>query len=1184
MRTTTWRARFRPTALLLAVVTAAAGLVAPASANAAQETTPMGAAAPVEVTETVSDAGFSHPGVGVTADQLRNVQRQVAAGVEPWASHYAAMALTKYASPTYVAQNQGAHDAPKDDAYDKVAMRSRAHDDSLGALTQALMYATTGDEVYRANALHVLRSWSGLDPEKYAYFADAHIHTGVPLYYFVAAAEIVRSTAPGQEALDGYDLRWTERDQQRMEDNLVRPTLETFLYSQNRLWNQHTYGVVGMIAGAIFLDDPDLYAQRVEWFSVNSTYESEHTINGGDVNGGLSSLIREIDAEDPLNPYGKDFVELVEMGRDQAHAEGDITTLSAAARMIQNQGTRLDPVHGTVSEASDAVSPYGFLDNRLLHGADAFAQFMMGGEPPFIDTSGGAGALSQAYRGRLRDLMNDLYYQYTYVEGVDVEEEAPWVARLHEQSDGPLYRYGASVENFWNPRGSDFTDSEYWLAFPEALASQDVQVPEPADSAAVSPVRYGLAVGRGAKLLTDDDGAEVARLNPHRGDATVAIRRMVWGDTSTTSLAGIRVRTHGRATLQASATASAEPFAELALPDTNGEWTTVWVDLGEATKEGRQVGQHILYLRAEGSRAPVDVGSVLADATSTLSPPVFDDAPSLSFVAVAGEPVTRRVAVTAAGSGRALSLQGAPRGATIDEDGLLSWTPSGAGDQELLVVADDGEATTTLPVTVTVARDREGAITASLDGLDERAAYTTESWAPVAEAEAAARAGLDAGAEEFAALLEDLRLAVDDLDLLDPRLADGTLDYSLTATSPELTRQMLLALVDGSNQTTWGDRKDVSVELDFGAGYRVQADRFGLLARDTFANRSQGTNVYGSVDGESWTLLTEHPSVGDDAEVEYLDVRPEVRDERYRYVRLQVDEPGPPTDPAYPGIWSLADFRIDGVRTEATLDDVLGAAREADLTTSSRGSVVLFEREIDAVAAAAEDPDADEPALVRRALAAWGLLEEPAVETVDVDPAWVTASSPSWDGKRDAAANGWAMFDGDPATFTDTTSSSGWVTVRTEDGGIPVAGVRLLPRAGYVARAEGVQVQASDDGGSTWSTLATATGVSDGWNRLDLDAPVTADAVRVLAPSGNTNLAEVELISSALDRSALDLYLAETADLAEGEWTPVSWASLVDARAAARTVRDDATADQGAVDAASDALAAAVAGLEAAEG
>lgn len=1185
MRQRTSRLRSRAAALISTAAVVVAGLVPAPAAVADVGPAELPAHQAVEIRETVSDAGFAHPGVGLTADNLENMRTQVLAGVEPWASYYDAMTQTRYAATTFKASIQGpTDDQPTSTAYDAASMRSRQHTDSLGAMTQALMYLVTGEEVYRVNALHVIRTWSSLDPARYKYFPDAHIHTGVPLYQTLVAAEIIRSTEPVNDELDGYDLRWTERDQQRIEGNLVRPVLDTFLYSQNRLWNQHLYGVIGMVAAAIFLDDAELYAQRVEWFTVNAGYESEHTINGGDVNGSLAAVFRRIDADDPLNPYDKDFVQHLEMGRDQAHAEGDVDILAALARIVHNQGTRVDPVAGTVSTAPDAVSPYAFLDNRLLDGGDVFAAFMMGEEPPYIDTSGGSGKLSEAYRGRLREPLDELYYQYEYVAGVDVEAEAPFVAELHRHGDGPLYRYGSGVSNFWNESGSDYTGAEYWVAFPPELAQEDVTVPPAGDGPELPLEKFGHTLGKGAKQLTDDAGASFVRLDARRDDAQVAVRRVVYADRSRTALVGVRVRTHGTATLEVSRTSYREPFTTVQLPDTGGRWRHVWFDV--ATAKVPSAGANLVVLSATGGRTHVDVESLLADANGTLAPPTFGDGASLDAVAVAGEPCTRDLGVTDPDGDFSVTLQDAPRGASVSADGTFTWTPDGGREVErLVVVASDDRADTALPVSLTVAPDRAGAVDALLDGVAEPGEYTTASWTPVAAARTAALDAVDgADAAHFGALLERLRLAVDDLELLDPRLPDGTLDFSRIVSSAHVTPTTLLALTDGDNQTTWGDLRVPSVVLDLGPGYRVRADGFGFLARDTFPNRAEGTNVYGSSDGQAWTLLTEHPNAGDDTEIEQVAVRAAERDSAFRYLKLQIDEPGVPTDPASPVvIWTLADLRIDGERIEADLDLLLAEAESAELAGYSRGSVVRFGREIEAVRSAAV-PGADSRALAQRVLDAWDLLEPPTPELASVEQAWVTASTPSWDGTKDAAANGWAMFDGDPATFTDTQQASGWVRALPDDGStVHVEAVRYLPRSTHVSRAEGVQFQGSADGGRTWQTFATVKGATAGWGQINLPEPVDTGAIRVLATSGSTNLAEVALVTSTVDRTALDLYLAETADLASADWTAVSWQRLVAAREAGLALRaDGADPDQEEVDTTTDALDAAVAALEAA--
>ena len=741
---------------------------------------------------------------------------------------------------------------------------------------------------------------------------------------------------------------------------------------------------------------------------------------------------------------------------------------------------------------------------------------MTGDEVPYVPATEG-GAISQAYRGRLVDPLSETYLQYRYRAGVDVAAEAPHVAELYENRDGPMFYSGPTVQNFWNDRGSDYTGAEYWVAFPEELAEvPDAAAPLPA-SAELAVDTFGTPIGAGAVRGQDADGPAYVRLDAAAEESRVAVRRAVWSDRTQAAPVGIRVRSDGTARLELARSAIDAPFASITVPDTHGQWRYVWVDLNVDETSG-PVGENIVVISATGSDAQVDIASVLAQAAGVLSPPIFADAPALAVVAVAGEPWARDFAVEGADE---LTLEDAPPGAELN-NGTVTWTPTQTGDTEMLVVASDGTAITALPVTVSVAADRAAAIDQALAGVGEASTYTSESWARADAARTAAVDGQDAAPDAFAGLLEQLATAVAQLAPLNPLLADGSLDVGAVATAPALTTAQLRALADGDNQSHWGDQRISEVVFDLGPSFRVRADAFGIQARDGFANRSQGTNVYGSNDGVTWTLLTESPNAGQDAAIERLDVIAELRVERFRFVKLRVDEPGVPSDPAFPGIWSIAEFRIHGERIEAVgsmsgvtlaaVDDgdgrivpgdrveltLTGPAGNTDVRVAMLGedAAVTSTGAGEWVAAVTVPEDAGVGAPVSFRVdftTAAGVAADPIVATTDGSSLYVSTDAGSLaDALRDAAvlrpdgtvdaawtAHALRMTDGDAATHSDNRLNAGTYGHIWDFGAdteVVVTGAEIRVRQdGYgISRIADLRLEGSDDG-QTWTRLTPAT-------------------------------------------------------------------------------------------------------------
>lgn len=1141
-------------AAALSLVAPAAGFpapggTAPATADTGQDVT---------ITETVGANGFVHPGIGVSADSLRNARSMVRAGTEPWKTYYDAMAETPFAAKNFRSSNGSAViDQPGTNAFNSQGVQSKLIRDAFGAYTQATLYVITGDPVYRENGMRLIRTWSNMDPAKYAYYPDAHIHSGVPLYRLVAAAEIFRSTSV-PEGYTAYDLNWTEQDTAKLSANLIGPMTETFLHTNWRYLNQHGYPLTGAIAGYIFTENRERYTEAVEWYTVNANTSRPEQ------NGSLAALFPLISKDDPLNPYGYSFVQHQEMGRDQAHAWDGINIQGALARFLTVQGTKIDPAAGTVSTAADAVSPYKFLGDRLLKAANAFTGYMLGYETPWIDTTGGPGSLSEAYRGRMFNPIDELYHVYKYDLGVDVDTEAPYVAELHAKADGPKFFWGTGAYNSWesNP---DYSP-EYWLSLPAQVAGQTR--PVATDAKIQFETRSSATDGKKLKVRTED-GRTFVHLGAADNGRTIAARTLMYVSRTGYSPVGIQFRTNGPATLAIGNDPAKR--LEVPLPDTQGQWRYVTYDV-DAEKLGSisPGGENLAYFTVIGADGTeVDFDYVNLEAKTQLTVPQFPADTATPIIGVSGAALSRSLAATDAG-GEPLqySTIGLPAGARIDAaTGQLLWTPAAdaVGEHTFKVTADDGTSVATRSATVVIAANRQAAFDTALTGFDPNAVYESPSFASFGtvknEVSTAIETADDAG---YLEQLARLQKAVKELRLLTPRLADDkSIDYrGLVTTNP--TSVQPRNLVDGSFHSTTGDLR-APFTVDFGQGFQVSADAFGLQARYNFANRSQGANVYGSRDGRSWTLLTERETTNTaaiDFAMETIPVRAEVAGQTFRYLKVQVDHPGVPTDPAYPGISSFGEFRVHGERHEmaTAISSLSISSSNADKGLATNGDTVTLTAVaseplselnvvVEGAAATATSPDGInwKAAAVLPAGVEYGrdvqfsleyqtvsgkvgttltattdgsrlALWNTAIQRVPVVQGWVNASTPAWPGTGTTQANGWRMFDSNTATFTDTTQANGWVTVKPTDGTrVATDIVRVFPRASHISRGNGTVIQGSNDGGTTWTTFLTITGMSAAnWYTFPLAQRADYAQVRVLDEhGGNTNLAEVELLTKA---------------------------------------------------------------------
>lgn len=922
--------------VVAAVVALTAALAAPGLIPEGPAAAATSASCDVQIHPEVDDAGFTHPGIGLTAQNLADARAGVAAGEEPWTSYYNQMRQSTAAAATVTSSNASASDVtkPMTTAFNSQAVESRFIADGLKVYSQALMYYFTGQETYRANAMAILRIWEQMDPAQYGQYPDSHIHTGIPLNRMLTGAEVLRYSSCGTDET----APWTQSDTTKLTANLITPVIENFQHDQNHFMNQHLYPLLGAMAGYIFTGNDTRYAEAVEWFTVNSTAD-----NSG-FNGSIERLFRMVDRDDKTGqPIADPHVQQVEMGRDQAHGGGDLTNAYYLARMMLAQHTKVDPVRGTISTAANAVGPYEFLQDRILAAADYFWQFMLGYDPEWTPVGYSISPngtirdtydhISHAYRGRYNTASFwDLYYYYTFTRHEDLTKKAPYYAEAFQKRLPLIYNYNGAAVNAWDsPDGG----GDFWLYVPPAAAG--TSIPKPQASKTVLDIEDRYTAISGDVAAGSENGTGYVRLG---ASATGSKLAYLTGSTASKALS-FRIRTDGTAKLAMVADSVHETIT---LPNTQGAWRDFRVTLTASESV-----PDLFYLTATGDGADVDVDSMNTAPTGTA---LTWGNVTARIVTWTGQQTTTDL--SAANTGLlTYSADGLPNGAALDPaTGKLTWDARTAGSFTFTEAVSDGTSCVARDVTVASAQGRGGALrlakTGYRGGVEYEPATATAYQAAWNSATAAADTGTDAA---YLDTLRTLVTATNGLKLESPRLADGSLDYPalLSSSSAGTT---VSTLTDGTNQTgtTYQTASGLAQIVNFGPSSRVTASKFGLQS-NIFEDRLANSAVFGSNNGTDWTRLT--PDVTKmTQDYQVLDVAPDLRQTRFQFFKVQLLQPLP--DVLYGtvnNLFEMTEFHIYGDRhpTAGQLDHVSIAGP----STAVKGRVIAG----DAVTLTFHSPD-----------------------------------------------------------------------------------------------------------------------------------------------------------------------------------------------------------------------------------
>jgi regulation of enolase protein 1 (concanavalin A-like superfamily) len=322
---------------------------------------------------------FVHPGLLNTAADFDRMRDNVALGIEPWKSGYAAL------TASWMGQQNGGW-APRAQATitrGATNNTSILYNDIAVCYGSALRWKVSGDTAYADQAVRILNAWAYTLT---AVNGDTNVLlTELYSYQFCCAAEIMR-TYPGWNATDFAQF-------QTMIYNVFYPIAHGFLRDHNFTGFSHYWANWDLCAlNAI-------YAIGVLNDNTALTTEATNYFYNGVGNGCADRFVNYI--------HPGYLGQGQEIGRDQGHATLDVAELATLCQMAWNQGVDL----------------YGYENNRVLALAEYTAKYNLGNDVPFAPYANTDGSLmtapSDASRGTPgRPGWATLYNHYVNIKGL----------------------------------------------------------------------------------------------------------------------------------------------------------------------------------------------------------------------------------------------------------------------------------------------------------------------------------------------------------------------------------------------------------------------------------------------------------------------------------------------------------------------------------------------------------------------------------------------------------------------------------------------------------------------------------------------------------------------------------------------------------------------------------------------